>query len=111
KVAEGGQLKYTVSLVDKDGNAVTLPAGKVVTLNLAWSGDAATDDDTAGRVTSVTIGASGKAEFTVDAKDDYLKEGSEGLVATITGAGSNTAFEKVEVSADKGSANSAVTDE
>ncbi|NJI25573.1 hypothetical protein HA451_21475, partial [Aeromonas veronii] len=38
---EGGQLKYTVSLVDKDGNAVTLPAGKSVTLNLAWSGAAA----------------------------------------------------------------------
>ncbi|ANB68560.1 hypothetical protein A6033_08025 [Aeromonas veronii] len=56
-VAEGGQLKYTVSLVDKDGNAVTLPAGKSVTLNLAWSGDAANDDDTAGRPTSVTIGA------------------------------------------------------
>ncbi|MCF5841613.1 retention module-containing protein, partial [Aeromonas veronii] len=45
-VAEGGQLKYTVSLVDKDGNAVTLPAGKEVTLTLAWSGAAANDDDT-----------------------------------------------------------------
>ncbi|WP_162517027.1 retention module-containing protein [Aeromonas hydrophila] len=110
-VAEGGQLKYTVSLVDKDGNAVTLPAGKVVTLSLAWSGDAANDADTSSRPTSVTIGANGKAEFTVDAKDDYLQEGREGLVATITGAGSNTAFEKVEVSADKGSASSAVTDE
>ncbi|TNH79625.1 retention module-containing protein, partial [Aeromonas sobria] len=82
-VAEGGQLKYTVSLVDKDGKAVTLPAGKEVTLKLEWSGDAANDDDTAGRPTSVTIGANGKAEFTVDAKDDYLQEGSEGLVATL----------------------------
>ncbi|PTT46908.1 retention module-containing protein, partial [Aeromonas sp. HMWF016] len=94
-VAEGGQLKYTVSLVDKDGHAVTLPAGKVVTVNLAWSGAAANDGDTSGRPASVTIGANGKAEFTVDAKDDYLQEGSEGLVVTITGAGSNTAFENV----------------
>ena len=110
-VAEGGQLSYTVSLVDKDGNAVSLPTGKGVTLNLAWSGDAANDGDTAGRPASVTLGANGQATFTVDAKDDYLKEGSEGLVATLTGAGSNTAFEKVAVSADKGSASSAVTDE
>ncbi|UZE58808.1 retention module-containing protein [Aeromonas veronii] len=110
-VAEGGQLKYTVSLVDKDGNAVTLPAGKEVTLTLAWSGAAANDDDTSGRPASVTIGANGKAEFTVDAKDDYLQEGSEGLVATITGAASNTAFEKIEISGSKGSASSVVTDE
>ncbi|WP_421226393.1 immunoglobulin-like domain-containing protein [Aeromonas jandaei] len=110
-VAEGGQLKYTVSLVDKGGNAVTLPAGKVVTVNLAWSGAAANDGDTSGRPASVTIGANGKVEFTVDAKDDYLQEGSEGLVVTITGAGSNTAFENVVVSEDKGSASSAVIDE
>ncbi|WP_439845650.1 VWA domain-containing protein [Aeromonas veronii] len=90
---------------------MTLPAGKEVTLNLAWSGAAANNADTSTRPTSVTIGADGKYAFTVDAKDDYLKEGSEDLVATITGAASNTAFEKVEVSADKGTASSAVTDE
>ncbi|MGL6399891.1 VWA domain-containing protein [Aeromonas veronii] len=82
-----------------------------MTLNLAWSGAAANNADTSTRPTSVTIGADGKYEFTVDAKDDYLKEGSEDLVATITGAASNTAFEKVEISGSKGSASSAVTDE
>ncbi|MDC7691711.1 retention module-containing protein, partial [Vogesella indigofera] len=110
-VAEGGVLSYTVSLVDKNGNAVTLPAGKEVTLDLAWSGDAANDGDTAGRPATVTIGADGSASFTVDAKDDYLQEGSEGLVATITGTGSNTAFEQVGIVAGKGVANSAITDE
>ncbi|MCX0433451.1 hypothetical protein OD808_21535, partial [Aeromonas veronii] len=69
------------------------------------------DADTSTRPASVTIGANGKYEFTVDAKDDYLQEGSEGLVATITGAASNTAFEKIEISGSKGSASSAVTDE
>ncbi|MDC7712060.1 retention module-containing protein, partial [Vogesella indigofera] len=44
-VAEGGQLKYTVSLVDSEGKTVSLPADKVVTLNLSWSGAAANDGD------------------------------------------------------------------
>ncbi|MDC7714382.1 type I secretion C-terminal target domain-containing protein, partial [Vogesella sp. LYT5W] len=110
-VAEGGQLTYTVSLVDSDGKTVTLPEGKEVTLNLAWSGAAANDGDTAGRPATVTIGANGTASFSVDAKDDYLQEGSEGLVATITGAASNTAFEQIDISDSKGSASSVVTDE
>ncbi|MDC7715380.1 retention module-containing protein, partial [Vogesella sp. LYT5W] len=78
-VAEGGQLTYTVSLVDKNGNAVSLPAGKEVTLNLSWSGDAANDGDTGNRPATVTLGADGTASFSVEAKDDYLQEGSEGL--------------------------------
>ncbi|MFD2448802.1 type I secretion C-terminal target domain-containing protein [Vogesella fluminis] len=110
-VAEGGLLTYTVSLVDKDGNAVSMPAGKEVTLNLSWSGDAANDGDSGKLPTSVTIGADDSASLTVTARDDYLQEGSEALVASITGTGSNTAFEQVGIASGKGVASSAVTDE
>ncbi|MDC7705935.1 hypothetical protein, partial [Vogesella indigofera] len=109
-VAEGGQLSYTVSLVDKNGNSVSLPEGKAVTLNLSWSGAAANDDDTSSRPGSVTLGADGTAVFTVDAKDDYLQEDSEGLVATLSGTGTNTAFDSIAISASKGAASSEVTD-
>ncbi|MDC7698837.1 retention module-containing protein, partial [Vogesella indigofera] len=110
-VAEGGQLTYTVSLVDKDGNAVSIPAGKEVSVNLAWSGAAVDGNDTSALPGSVIIDASGSTSFTVTAKDDYLQEGSEALVATLTGTGSNTAFEQVGIVAGKGVANSAITDE
>ncbi|WP_042010571.1 immunoglobulin-like domain-containing protein [Aeromonas fluvialis] len=109
-VAEGGALKYTVSLVDKDGNAVTLPAGKEVTLNLEWSGAAANDGDTSGRPASVTIGADGKAEFTVTTVNDTIYEGDEQLTASISGVKTNTAFEAIEINSTKGSAESIITD-
>ncbi len=37
-VAEGGDIVYTVSLVDKDGNAVTVPAGQKVKVSMTWGG-------------------------------------------------------------------------
>ncbi|MGL5707789.1 MAG: immunoglobulin-like domain-containing protein, partial [Aeromonas sp.] len=110
-VVEGSQLTYTVSLVDKDGHAVTLPAGKEVTLNLAWSGAAANDGDTSGRPASVTIGANGKAEFTVTTVNDAIYEGNEKLTASISGVKTNTVFEAIEINASKGSAESLITDE
>ncbi|WP_421180525.1 retention module-containing protein, partial [Aeromonas enteropelogenes] len=109
-VAEGGQLKYTVSLVDKDGHAVTLPAGKEVTLTLAWSGAAANDGDTSGRPASVTIGADGKVEFTVTTVNDTIYEGNEQLTASIRGVKTNTAFEAIEINSTKGSTESIITD-
>ncbi|MGY3925187.1 immunoglobulin-like domain-containing protein, partial [Aeromonas jandaei] len=109
-VVEGGALKYTVSLVDKDGNAVTLPAGKVVTLNLAWSGAAANDGDTSGRPASVTIGANGKAEFTVTTVNDTIYEMDEKLAVTISGVKINSAFEAISIVNGKGSAETVIVD-
>ncbi|WP_236767641.1 immunoglobulin-like domain-containing protein [Aeromonas veronii] len=109
-VAEGGQLKYTVSLVDKDGNAVTLPAGKEVTLNLAWSGAAANDGDTSVRPASVTIGANGKAEFTVTTVNDTIYEMDEKLAVTISGVKINSAFEAISIVNGKGSAETVIVD-
>ena len=110
-VAEGGQLKFTISLVDKNGNLVALPAGKEVVLNLNWSGAAANDSDTNGRPASVTIGANGKVEFTVTTVNDTIYEGNEKLTAAISGVKTNTAFEAIEINATKGSAESIITDE
>ncbi|WP_421274531.1 immunoglobulin-like domain-containing protein, partial [Aeromonas veronii] len=109
-VAEGGQLVYTVSLVDGKGNAVTVPAGKEVVVNLAWSGPAANDSDTTGRLNSVTIGSDGKATFTVNTVNDATYEPSEGLVATISGIGSNTAFEAIVADAGKDRVTSTILD-
>ncbi|MFM5849377.1 choice-of-anchor K domain-containing protein [Aeromonas veronii] len=109
-VAEGGTLKYTVSLVDKDGNAITLPTGKVVTLNLAWSGAAANDGDTSGRLASVTIGANGKAEFTVATVNDTIYEMEEKLAVTISGVKTNSAFEAISIVNGKGSAETVIVD-
>ncbi|QXC34152.1 retention module-containing protein [Aeromonas sp. FDAARGOS 1407] len=109
-VAEGGQLVYTVSLVDGKGNAVTVPAGKEVVVNLAWGGPAANDSDTTGRLNSVTIGSDGKATFTVNTVNDATYEPSEGLVATISGIGSNTAFEAIVADAGKDRVTSTILD-
>ncbi|MFM5683030.1 choice-of-anchor K domain-containing protein, partial [Aeromonas veronii] len=109
-VAEGGTLKYTVSLVDKDGNAITLPTGKVVTLNLAWSGAAANNADTSTRPTSVTIGANGKAEFTVSTVNDTIYEMEEKLAVTISGVKTNSAFEAISIVNGKGSAETVIVD-
>ncbi|WP_180349321.1 retention module-containing protein [Aeromonas veronii] len=110
-VAEGSQLKFTISLVDKNGNLVALPAGKEVVLNLSWGGAAANNSDTNGRPASVTIGANGKAEFTVTTVNDTIYEGNEKLTASISGVKTNTAFEAIEINAVKGSTESIITDE
>ena len=83
-VTEGGELIYTVKLVDKYGNDVYVPAGKSVNVALMWSGDAANNSDTTGRPPSVTInGGSHQASFTVKTVDDAVAESSEQLVAKI----------------------------
>ncbi|MGE6101616.1 retention module-containing protein, partial [Aeromonas salmonicida] len=109
-VVEGGPLKYTVSLVDKNGNTVALPVGNEVVLNLSWSGAAANDSDTTDRPTNVTIGADGKVEFTVTTVNDTIYEGTEKLTASISSVKANTAFEAIEISGAKGSTESIITD-
>ena len=83
-VAEGGTLTYTVNLVDENGKAISVPAGKSVTVDLLWSGPAASGTDTSPLPAQVTLTGSSQTSFTVAALDDYLKEGSEALVATLT---------------------------
>lgn len=97
-VAEGQPIKYTVSLVDKNGNEVTVPSGKSIDVSLNWGGTAKADDVTSTLPNKVTIsGNSSKTIFTVTTKDDAIKENTESLVPSITGVtDTNNAFEAVK---------------
>ncbi|QTN44676.1 retention module-containing protein [Ectopseudomonas mendocina] len=111
-VAEGDSLTYTVKLVDKDNNPVTVPAGKSVEVALSWDGDAANNTDTTGRPSSVTItGGNSQATFVVETVDDVFAEGSEDLIAKIDDVtDTNSSFENLAVGAEN-TATSTVTDE
>jgi hypothetical protein len=110
-VAEGGELTYTVKLVDKDGNAVEVPAGDKVNVQIDWTGAAASGADTSALPSSVDVTGGSTATFKVTAIDDYLAEGSEPLVATISGVtDTNSNYEAVAVSSTSNVANSAITD-
>ncbi|MFA7438291.1 type I secretion C-terminal target domain-containing protein, partial [Castellaniella sp.] len=85
-VAEGDDLHYTVTLVDKNGDPVEVPAGKSVQVKLAWEGEAANNTDTLGRPASVTIGAGqNQATFVVRTVDDTNPEPQEDVTVRITG--------------------------
>ncbi|MFD1007728.1 immunoglobulin-like domain-containing protein [Oceanisphaera ostreae] len=85
-VLEGGTLKYTVSLVDANGQPVEVAVGKTVDVQLNWSGAAANLGDVDSLPTSITIGASqSSATFDVVTKVDAVTEYSEPLTATISG--------------------------
>ncbi|MDP3170410.1 MAG: VCBS domain-containing protein, partial [Polaromonas sp.] len=78
-VTEGGTATYTVSL--------TAPAQTTaVTVNLTYSGTATDGSDFTG-VATVTIPAgSSTANFNIATIDDFLAEGNESLIVTITSA-------------------------
>ncbi|RZR42140.1 Calx-beta domain-containing protein, partial [Vibrio vulnificus] len=113
-VTEGGELTYTITLVDKDGNAVSVPAGQSVEVALNWSGAAAGGADTSALPSSVTVmGGSNNASFKVQTTDDALNEGSEALNVQVTGVtDTNNSFEHVAAAAgNAGQASSTITDE
>ncbi|WP_172440024.1 Calx-beta domain-containing protein [Vibrio cholerae] len=113
-VTEGGELTYTITLVDKDGNAVSVPAGQSVEVALNWSGAAAGGADTSALPSSVTVmGGSNNASFKVQTTDDALNEGSEALNVQVTGVtDTNNSFEHVAAATgNAGQASSVITDE
>ena len=113
-IEEGEQAVFTVSLQDKDGNAVTATSDIVVTL--AWTGAAANAGDAAPLPTTVTV-TNGSTTATVIAVDDYFKETPEDLIATITGLVDQDdpdAFENLaigDVAGNNTSATTTITDE
>ena len=117
-VLEGGVLQYTVGLVDETGNAVIVAPGQTITVDLNWSGLAATIDDIkdfAGLPASVTIGAgSSEVVFYVETLIDNLVEYSEPLNATITSVQDNQGialgFESLQISSSKSSVSSNILD-
>ena len=113
-IEEGEQAVFTVSLQDKDGNAVTATSDIDVTLE--WTGAAANAGDAAPLPTTVTV-TNGSTTATVIAVDDYFKETPEDLVATITGLVDQDdpdAFENLaigDVAGNNTSATTTITDE
>jgi Bacterial Ig domain/Calx-beta domain len=113
-VPEEGQLEYTVTLVDKDGVAVTVPTGDNVNVQLTWTGEASGGADTSALPASVNVvGDASTAQFTIQALDDYFAEGSEPLIATVSGVtDTDNNYEAVApAGAPDNVANSAITDE
>ena len=113
-IEEGEQAVFTVSLQDKDGNAVTATSDIDVTLE--WTGAAANAGDAAPLPTTVTV-TNGSTTATVIAVDDYFKETPEDLIATITGLVDQDdpdAFENLaigDVNGNNASATTEITDE
>ena len=100
---DGGDITYTVTLVDKDGNEVTLPDGKSVDVTLSWSGSATADDTTLSSLpTSVIInGNTTHTDIAIPVKDDYFNEGDEPLSATIASVTDiNNAYENIAVATE-----------
>ncbi|AYV15411.1 immunoglobulin-like domain-containing protein [Shewanella algae] len=83
-VAEGGEITYTVTLVDANGNPVTLPSGASVTFALDWSGTASAAD-VDNLPPSVTITGDSQQSFTVNTINDGVYENSENLSVVISG--------------------------
>ncbi|MEZ8892184.1 Calx-beta domain-containing protein, partial [Vibrio sp. 10N.247.310.81] len=111
-VTEGGELTYTITLVDKDGQAVDVPAGQSVAVALDWSGAAAGGADTSALPSSVTV-TGNSTSFKVQTTDDALNEGSEQLNVQVTGVtDTDNSFEQVAAATgNAGQANSTITDE
>ena len=110
-IEEGEQAVFTVSLQDKDGNAVTATSDIDVTLE--WTGAAANAGDAAPLPTTVTV-TNGSTTATVIAVDDYFKETPEDLIATITGLVDQDdpdAFENLAIGDVAGNNTSATTDD
>ncbi|WP_335903308.1 retention module-containing protein, partial [Shewanella algae] len=104
-VAEGGEITYTVTLVDANGNPVTLPSGASVTLALDWSGTASAAD-VDNLPPSVTITGDSQQSFTVNTINDGVYENSENLSVVISGVTNvDNSLEQLEI----GSNNSADT--
>jgi len=109
-VSEGQSLTYTVSLVDINYNAVSVPAGNDVTVGINWTGAAASGVDTSTLPASVVITGNSSISFVIDASFDDVVEGDEPLVATITSVIDNdSSFEATAVGTND-VANSVIVD-
>ncbi|BCV35063.1 type I secretion C-terminal target domain-containing protein [Shewanella chilikensis] len=104
-VTEGGEITYTVTLVDANGNPVTLPSGASVSVALDWSGTASAAD-VDNLPPSVTITGDSQQSFTVNTINDGVYENSENLSVVISGVTDvDNSLEQLEI----GSNNSADT--
>ncbi|MCG3662842.1 hypothetical protein L5F37_05445, partial [Aliarcobacter butzleri] len=99
-VIEGGKLSHTVTLVDKDGNPVTIPAGESVTVTLTYTikQDGGSSDDYVTKEETITIkGGTSSTTFENITKVDFVTEGKEVYEITISKVEQSGAFENVAI--------------
>jgi len=105
-------LTYTVKLVDKDGNDVTLPDGKSVNVAIAWSGEASGGEDTSSLPSSITITGSNQTTFSVTVTDDYISDNNETLTPTITSiTDTDQTFENTAIDPSHNTVTTTITDD
>lgn len=101
-VVEGGKLSHTVTLVDKNGNPVTIPAGESVAVTLTYK-EPANDknpnaDDYVTKTETITIkGGTSSTTFENITKVDFVTEGKEIYEITISKVEQSGAFENVVI--------------
>ena len=90
---------FVIRLTDVNGQPAVVGAGKSVTVTLNWSGTAVPADLASSLPTQVIIGQNtSSTQFVVNVADDFAKESSETLVATVTAVSdANNAFDVVSV--------------
>ncbi|MCT7638719.1 hypothetical protein [Aliarcobacter butzleri] len=99
-VVEGGKLSHTVTLVDKDGKAVTIPAGESVTVTLTYTikQDGGSSDDYVTKEETIIIkGGTSSTTFENITKVDFVTEGKEIYEITISKVEQSGAFENVAI--------------
>ncbi|OEF59153.1 hypothetical protein A1OW_05075 [Enterovibrio norvegicus] len=95
--SDGETITYTVTLVDQNGNEVSVPNNESVTINLKWKGSTEKEDFAEGTDLPKSIiieGGESHASFDIEVKDDNLNEGTEKLVTHIKNIKQDS-FEKV----------------
>ncbi|TKF20403.1 type I secretion C-terminal target domain-containing protein, partial [Enterovibrio norvegicus] len=95
--SDGETITYTVTLVDQNGNEVSVPNNESVTINLKWKGSTEKEDFAEGTDLPKSIiieGGESHASFDIEIKDDNLNEGTEKLVTHIKNIKQDS-FEKV----------------
>jgi VCBS repeat-containing protein len=116
----GEKLTHTISLVDKDGNAVNLSNGKSITVSLTYTDiagkDAVEDADlTGGKKTTFTLTGNGGSSYSFDNivvggdADFELSESYNVAIGAITDQ-SDTGFENVAISTSQNSANGTIVE-
>ncbi|NOR57377.1 MAG: hypothetical protein GQ474_02525, partial [Sulfurimonas sp.] len=83
-VVEGSKLTHTVTLVDKDGVEVVVPADKSIVVNLKYSSTNGVDDsDFTTIIKQVTITNGSSTTFENLTKDDFANEGVENYTVEV----------------------------
>jgi len=114
------KLTHTISLVDKDGNAVNLTTGKSITISLTYSDIVDKDgveeaDLTGGKTTTFILTGNGGSSYSFDNVivggdvDFELSESYNVVIGAITDQ-TNTGFENVAISTTQNSANGTIVE-